>query len=123
MRTVPKLLGTVGAWTGSASAIFLALLAVALWTVVGLRFGFTESLLLAAGTGTTLVTFVMVFVIQHAQNRDSRAIQLKLDELIRVSESASNRLIHVQQSADEELESLEEQSRQLWKLHQEEQEK
>lgn len=122
MKGVRKLVGAVGAWTGSTSAILLAVCTVALWTIVGMSLGFSEGLLLVAGTGTTLVTFVMVFVIQHAQNRDSRAIQLKLDELIRVTENASNRLIHVQQSADEELETLEKESRRLWQMHKEEQE-
>jgi low affinity Fe/Cu permease len=106
----------VAAWTGSTAAIVLALLIVALWVTLGLVLGFSEGLLLAAGTGTTLVTFVMVFVIQHAQNRDSRAIQLKLDELLRVDEEARNQLIHIQRSTDEELEDLEEESRELWEL-------
>ncbi len=107
MKGVRKLICAAGPWTGSTSAIVLALLAVAVWLVVGLVGGFSEGLLLAAGTGTTLVTFVMVFVIQHAQNRDSRAIQLKLDELIRGQAEARTHLVRLEHLSDEDLDEIE----------------
>jgi low affinity Fe/Cu permease len=89
--------------TGSFWAFSLAALVIMVWGLTGPLFGFSDTWQLAINTGTTIVTFLMVFVIQHAQNRDMRAVQLKLNELIASIEGASNRLIDVEDLSDEEL--------------------
>ena len=81
---------------------------VLLWAVSGPFFGFTQTWQLVINTGTTIITFLMVFLIQNTQNRDSRAVHLKLDELIRAMKTADNRLIRAENQADEELEALKE---------------
>ncbi len=96
-----RLIGA-GASGPSAPRSFIILL----WAVTGPVFGFSDSWQLIINTGTTIVTFLMVFLIQHAQNRDTRAIQLKLNELIAAVEGASNRLIDVEDLEEEELEHL-----------------
>jgi low affinity Fe/Cu permease len=85
---------------GSAYAFSLAVLVVAVWAVTGPLFGFSDTWQLVINTGTTIVTFLMVFLIQNTQNRDTTAIQLKLDELIRVNERARNSLIGAEQRED-----------------------
>jgi low affinity Fe/Cu permease len=78
---------------GSSTAFVLAILAVVLWALTGPFFGWSDTWQLVINTGATIVTFLMVFVIQSTQNRDTKALQLKLDELIRVNEAARNSLI------------------------------
>ena len=88
---------------------FLAAVAVILvWAVSGPLFGFSETWQLVINTGTTIVTFLMVFLIQNTQNRDSKAMQLKLDELIRVIGHARNKLVDLENSDDETIEKLHE---------------
>jgi low affinity Fe/Cu permease len=91
---------------GSFWTFALALLVVVVWAATGPVFGYSETWQLIINTGTTIVTFLMVFVIQHAQNKDMRAVQLKLNELIAAVEGASNRLIDVEDLSDRELEHL-----------------
>jgi low affinity Fe/Cu permease len=91
---------------GSFWAFSLALGIVVVWALTGPIFGFSEKWQLLINTGTTIVTFLMVFVIQHAQNKDMRAVQLKLNELIAAMEGASNRLIDVEDLSDRELEHI-----------------
>jgi low affinity Fe/Cu permease len=91
---------------GSFWTFSLALLVVLVWAATGPLFGFSETWQLVINTGTTIVTFLMVFVIQHAQNKDMRAVQLKLNELIAAVQGASNRLIDVEDLSDRELEHL-----------------
>jgi len=91
---------------GSSAAFWLALLVVFAWAAVGPYFRYADSWQLAINTGTTIVTFLMVFLIQNAQNRDARAIHLKLDELIRGVAGARNALINLQDLSDEQLEQL-----------------
>lgn len=86
----------------------LALAVVVTWAVTGPLFRFSDTWQLVINTGTTIVTFLMVFLIQNTQNRDSHAIHLKLDELIRVQAHARNRFIAVEGLTDEELEELQE---------------
>ena len=87
-------------WTakqsGHAHTFALAIIVVIVWAVSGPLFGFSDTWQLVINTGTTIVTFLMVFLIQNTQNRDTEALQLKLDELIRVSEQARNRLINLE---------------------------
>ena len=92
--------------TGSSTAFLLALLIILVWAVTGPIFKFSDTWQLVINTGTTIVTFLMVFIIQQAQNKDSLAIQLKLNELIACEERASNRLIDVEDLSQEELEIL-----------------
>ena len=92
--------------TGSSSAFLIALVVILLWAITGPIFHFSDTWQLVINTGTTIITFLMVFLIQQAQNKDSLAIQLKLNELIACEERASNRLIVVEDLTQEELEIL-----------------
>jgi low affinity Fe/Cu permease len=91
---------------GSPWGFGIALLAVLAWALSGPTFGFSDHWQLVINTGTTIVTFLIVFLIQHTQNKDARAIQLKLNELLAAVEGASNRLINVEMLSDEELDRL-----------------
>ena len=90
---------------GRASTFIVAASIVVVWAVSGPLFGFSDTWQLVINTGTTIVTFLMVFLIQNSQNRDSAAIQVKLDELIRVG-AARNSLVGIEHLTDEELEDL-----------------
>jgi low affinity Fe/Cu permease len=98
--------GKVSQAAGSFWTFSLAFLVVLVWAATGPMFHYSETWQLVINTGTTIVTFLMVFVIQHAQNKDMRAVQLKLNELIAAVEGASNRLIDVEDLSDRELEHL-----------------
>src|SRR6185295_9017183 len=98
---------------GSAGAFIAAILVVLLWIVTGPIFDFSDTWQLIINTGTTIVTFLMVFLIQATQNRDSLSIHLKLDELIRSIKRARNSMIDLDCLSDEELHHLEEQYQQL----------
>jgi len=91
---------------GSYWAFMLALAVVIIWGGTGPIFNYSDTWQLIINTGTTIVTFLMVFLIQHAQNKENRALQLKLNELIAAMEGASNRLIDVEDLSDRELEHL-----------------
>lgn len=90
---------------GSAPTFALCVLVVAIWAATGPAFGFSQTWQLVINTGTTIVTFLMVFLIQNTQNRDSLALQTKLDELILTSE-AENEFIGIERLTDHELEEL-----------------
>lgn len=90
---------------GRASTFIIALTLILVWGVTGPLFGFSDTWQLIINTSTTIVTFLMVFLIQNSQNRDSAAIQVKLDELIRVG-AARNSLVGIEHLTDEELEDL-----------------
>ena len=94
---------------GSAWAFIAALIIIAVWGLTGPVFHFSDTWQLIINTGTTIVTFLMVFLIQNTQNRDAKAMHLKLDELIRAIEGARNRLVDLEKLSDEELKKLEEQ--------------
>jgi low affinity Fe/Cu permease len=98
---------------GTPWAFFLALGVIAVWGLAGPAFNYSDSWQLVINTGTTIVTFLMVFLIQNTQNRDARVTQLKLDELIRAVEQARNRLVAMEEMSDEELERLEQEFHQL----------
>jgi low affinity Fe/Cu permease len=91
---------------GSSTAFLLALIIIIAWAVTGPIFHYSDTWQLVINTGTTIITFLMVFVIQQSQNKDSMAIQLKLNELIAAEERASNRLIVVEDLSQDELEVL-----------------
>src|SRR5688500_14841597 len=84
----------------------LAVLLLIVWAATGPVFGFSDTWQLVINTGTTIITFLMVFLIQHAQNRESLAVQLKLNEIVAAIEGASNRLVSVEDLSDEDLEVL-----------------
>ncbi len=92
--------------TGKPIAFILALLVIIGWAVTGPIFKYSDTWQLVINTGTTIITFLMVFVIQQSQNKDTTAIQLKLNELIAASSDASNRLIDVEDLSAKELETL-----------------
>jgi low affinity Fe/Cu permease len=94
----------VSCWAGSHRAFMLAVAVVAAWLVSGPFFGFSDTWQLVINTGTTIVTFLMVFLIQATQNRDGKAIQLKLDELIRAQQNARNVFASLEDAGEEELE-------------------
>jgi low affinity Fe/Cu permease len=90
-------------WTGSSSAFAMAAAIVIIWLMSGPFFHYSDTWQLVINTGTTIVTFLMVFLIQREQNRSSLAVQLKLNELVAAVEGASNRLISVEDLTEEEL--------------------
>ncbi len=92
--------------TGSTTAFALAVLVVVAWACSGPIFNYSETWQLVINTGTTIITFLMVFLIQKAQNKDSLAIQLKLNELVASHEFASNRLIDIEDMTEEEMETI-----------------
>jgi low affinity Fe/Cu permease len=102
--------------TGSSWAFVLAILTVVIWAVTGPLFDYSNTWQLVINTGTTIVTFLMVFLIQRAQNKDSLAIQMKLNELVAAMEGASNRLIGVEDLSEDEVKVLRDHYRELVKL-------
>jgi low affinity Fe/Cu permease len=94
---------------GTPSAFMFALLIILAWGLMGPAFHYSDTWQLVINTGTTIVTFLMVFLIQNTQNRDSQAIHLKLDELIRAVARARNELVDLEDLSDEELNRLQDQ--------------
>jgi low affinity Fe/Cu permease len=94
--------------TGRPAAFTVACVTIAVWAVTGPIFGFSDTWQLVINTGTTIVTFLMVFLIQNTQNRDSEAIQIKLDELIRTIEGAHNALLDLEELDEKQLERIRE---------------
>jgi low affinity Fe/Cu permease len=92
--------------TGSSWAFIIAFTIIVIWAVTGPFFDYSNTWQLVINTGTTIITFLMVFVIQQSQNKDTRAVQLKLNELIASNANASNRLVDVEELSAEELEVL-----------------
>jgi len=92
--------------TGSPSAFLIAMLIIIVWGVSGPLFGFSDTWQLVINTGTTIITFLMVFIIQQSQNKDTMALQLKLNELIASNKTASNRLIDIEDLTEEELQQI-----------------
>ena len=93
-------------FTGTTSAFIIALLIIIVWMVTGPLFDFSNTWQLVINTGTTIITFLMVFLIQRMQNKDSKAIHLKLNELVASLKGPSNRLIDVEDLTEEELVTL-----------------
>jgi low affinity Fe/Cu permease len=101
-----NLSGRVTQWSGSTPAFACALGVVAVWALLGPVFHYSDTWQLVINTGTTVVTFLMVFLIQRSQNKDALAIHLKLNELVAAIEGASNRLIDVEALSEKELRVL-----------------
>ncbi|WP_443939678.1 low affinity iron permease family protein [Pedobacter sp. MW01-1-1] len=93
-------------FTGSSPAFLMAVAVVVIWAVTGPIFDYSETWQLVINTGTTIITFLMVFLIQKAQNKDGKAIQLKLNELIAANEKSSNRMIDLEDLTEDELDQL-----------------
>ena len=105
-RILERFSTVVTRWTGGNMAFGTACAVVIVWAATGPLFGFSDTWQLVINTGTTVVTFLMVFLIQRTQNKDSMAIQLKLNELVAAMQGASNRLIDVEDLSEEELKVL-----------------
>ena len=101
-----KVAQRVAMLAGQPIAFITALSIIIIWGVTGPLFGFSDTWQLVINTGTTIVTFLMVFLIQNAQNRDASAIQAKLDELIRAIETARNEFIGIEHLTEQELEGI-----------------
>src|SRR4051812_12479879 len=92
--------------TGRPAAFLLALLSVIIWAATGRFFHYSENWQLVINTGTTIITFLMIFVIQQSQNRDTAALHLKLNELIATNRESSNRLVASEDLTEEELDTI-----------------
>jgi len=96
-------------YAGRPVTFGLAILLILVWACTGPLFGYSDTWQLVINTGTTIITFLMVFLIQNSQNRDSEALQIKLDELIRVQKTANNALMNLEDLSEEELDKVREQ--------------
>jgi low affinity Fe/Cu permease len=112
-RTVDRIASTVTRWAGSSWGFGLAAGTIVVWGLSGPLFGWSDTWQLVINTGTTIVTFLMVFLVQRTQNRDGLAIQLKLNELVAAMKGASNRLIDVEDLSQAELNILHKHYRRL----------
>ena len=110
-----KISSKVSTIAGKASTFILAIFMIIAWLLSGPFFGFSDTWQLVINTTTTIITFCMVFLIQNTQNRDSKAMHLKLDELIKVSKSARNKLIEIEEDDDEEIDRMENEFKDLKK--------
>lgn len=116
-----KIATRISKMTGSTSAFILASSLVIIWAITGPFFNFSETWQLIINTGTTIITFLMVFLIQKVQNKDSLAIQLKLNELVASHEFASNRLIDIESMTEEEMDIIQKYYHKLSQLSQKDQ--
>src|SRR5580700_378780 len=105
-RSFHRLAHATAERVGRSTSILLALLVVVVWATTGPLFHYSDTWQLVINTGTTIVTFLMVFLIQNTQNRDAHAVHLKLDELIRATKGARNALVGLEDMSDEDLDKL-----------------
>jgi len=102
---------------GSSWAFIIAVLIIVVWSITGPMFHYSDTWQLVINTGTTIITFLMVFLIQNTQNRDAKAIHLKLDELIRSIKEARNSMVDLEEMSDEDLNELKNQFQRLRERH------
>jgi low affinity Fe/Cu permease len=108
-----KAAAEMAAWIGSPWAFVVAAGSVVAWAIVGPHYRYSDTCQLVINTGTTVITFLIVFLIQNSQNRDARALHLKLDEVIRAINSARNEMISIEKLSDGELDDLTKQYQEL----------
>jgi low affinity Fe/Cu permease len=108
-----KFAAAASGWLGSKWAFVGAIAIIAVWAVTGPIFRYSDTWQLVINTGTTIITFMMVFLIQNTQNRDARAINLKLDELIHAIDKAGNQMMDIESLSDKELDILHEKYSQI----------
>lgn len=106
MNLFDRLASRATRWAGSPLAFMLAFVLVLIWAITGPIFAFSETWQLVINTGTTIVTFLMVFLIQQSQNKDCQAVHLKLDELLHAMKGARDELIDIESLAPEDLDRL-----------------
>lgn len=107
-----KIANKVSNWTGTSTAFLLAVTIIVVWIITGPIFNFSDTWQLVINTGTTIITFLMVFLIQNTQNRDGKAMQLKLDELIRATQ-ARDAFVDLEALTDDELAALDREFREM----------
>jgi low affinity Fe/Cu permease len=115
-RLLERLAGRVTSWAGGNGGFATAVAVIVVWAVLGPVFGYSDTWQLVINTGTTIVTVLMVFLIQRSQNKDALAIHLKLNEIVAAVEGASNRLIDVEALSEEDLQVLRQHYHELAKL-------
>ncbi len=115
--TFRKIAGWISGIAGSPFAFLLAVAIIILWWLSGPQFDYSDTWQLVINTGTTIVTFLMVFLIQNTQNRDAKAIQIKLDELLRATKGARTSFVNMEELPDEELEALQDEFEALRQKH------
>lgn len=98
---------------GRSSAFVFAVFVILVWAIAGPIFGYSDTWQLIINTGTTIVTFLMIFLVQNTQNRDAKAIHLKLDELIRSQKGARNKLVDVEEESDQQIAALQKEFQKL----------
>jgi low affinity Fe/Cu permease len=103
-----KFAAAASSWLGSKWAFVGAIVIIIIWALTGPVFHYSDTWQLVINTGTTIITFLMVFIIQNTQNRDARAINLKLDELIHAIDTAKNQMMDIENLSDKELDALHE---------------
>lgn len=108
-----KISSKISSITGSPIAFIIAVLVILIWVITGSTFNYSDTWQLIINTGTTIVTFLMVFLIQNTQNRDAKAMQLKLDELLRGVKGARTGLVDIEELSDEDLEKLHDEFKKL----------
>jgi low affinity Fe/Cu permease len=112
-NTFRKIAAHTSVLAGRASTFLLAVIVIIVWATTGPLFHFSDTWQLVINTGTTIVTFLMVFLIQNTQNRDGKAVQIKLDELIRATKGAHTSYIGLEDFSDEDLSELDQQFREM----------
>jgi low affinity Fe/Cu permease len=105
-RIFTRIASLIAGWAGQPAAFLVAFTTIVVWAVTGPLFGFSDTWQLVINTGTTVVTFLMVFLIQNSQNRDAAAMQAKLDELIRAIEDARGQFIGIEHLTDTQIEAI-----------------
>lgn len=101
-----KISSAITKWTGSPIVVLAAFLLILIWGITGPFFDFSEEWQLIINSSTTIITFLMVFIIQHSQNKDTLAIQIKLNELLATQKKANNSLINIEDLTEEDLEKI-----------------
>lgn len=115
-----KFAAKVSQVVGSSYAFVFALIIISIWALTGSFFNFSDTWQLVINTGTTIATFLIVFLIQNTQNRDSKALHMKLDELIKSSKSARDSFVNLEEMSDEDIEKLHSEFQKLHDKYQEE---